>query len=63
MLCMPNQQDIWTTISISKDTAKRITELARLVTTKEGRFTKCSKHEAIHLAVMDMITRLKKKPR
>ena len=61
---MPSHpMDKWTTQSISQDTAKRVAELAKLVTTKEGRFTKCSKHEAIHMAVIEMIARLKKKPR
>ena len=51
----------WTTQSLSKETASLVEELARLITVKEGRLTRCSKHEAVHKAVTDMIKRLKRK--
>ncbi len=53
--------DGWTTQSVSKATAKLIEELADLITARDKRFTKCSKHEAIHEAVSDMVARLKKR--
>lgn len=51
----------WTTQSLSKETARLVEELADVITEQEKRFTRCSKHEAIHKAVAEMITRLKKK--
>ena len=56
-----HQMDNWTTQSISKETAKLIEVLADRITEQEGRFTKCSKHEAVYRAVSDMVRRLKKK--
>lgn len=38
----------WTTLSINKKTTKIVEQLAALITVKEGRPNKCSKHEAIH---------------
>ena len=53
----------WTTLSINKKTTKLVEQLAALITVKEGRPNKCSKHEAIHKAATRMIGQLKRKGR
>ena len=56
-----HQMADWTTLSISKQTGELADELARLITKRDQRLRRCSKHEAIHQAVVEMIQRLKKK--
>ena len=58
-----HQMDNWTTQSISKETARLTGELAGLITERDHRLRRCSKHEAIHQAVAEMIERLKKRKR
>ena len=53
----------WPTFSINKKTTKLVEQLAALITVKEGRLNKCSKHEAIHKAATQMIGQLKRKGR
>lgn len=56
-----HSMDDWTTQSISKETAKLIDELADLLTSKQDRMNQVSKHEAVYIAVRDMVRRLKKR--
>ncbi len=49
----------WTSLAIRKETAKVIVELAKTITKKENRFTKCSKHEAVHQAASFMLNKLR----
>ena len=56
-----HSMDDWTTQSISKETAKLIDELADLLTSKHDRMNQMSKHETVHIAVRDMVRRLKQR--
>ena len=53
-----NKYEDWTSLAIRKETGKVIGELAKAITKKEKRFTKCSKHEAVHQAVSFMLHKL-----
>ena len=54
-----SKQDIWSSLSIRRPTAKLIDELAELITKSEDRLQKCTRYEAMHKAVVEMIERLK----
>jgi len=53
-----NKYEAWTSMAIRKETGKVIDELAKAITKKEQRFTKCSKHEAVHQAVSSLLNKL-----
>ena len=52
---------LWTTLSIRRETAERLDELARLITESEDRLQECPRYEAMHKAVAEMLRRLKSK--
>lgn len=54
-----SKQEIWATLSIRRPTAKLIDQLARLIAESEGRLQKCTRYEAMHKAVEEMVERLK----
>ena len=58
-----SKQEIWSSLSIRRPTAKLIDELAELITKSEGRLQKCTRYEAMHKAVAEMIERLKSQRR
>ena len=51
----------WTTLSVTRETKELVEELATLITEKEDRFRACSKHEAVHKAVSEMIKNLRRR--
>lgn len=53
-----NKYKDWTSLAIRKETGKLIDKLAKAITKREKRFTKCSKHEAVHQAVSIMLNKL-----
>ena len=53
--------EVWTTLSLRRQTAELIDELARLITKSEGRLQECPRYEAMHRAVAEMLERLKSK--
>lgn len=54
-----SKQEIWSSLSIRRPTAKLIDELAELITQSENRLQRCTRYEAMHKAVVEMIERLK----
>jgi len=54
-------EEVWTTLSIRRQTAELIDELARRITESEDRLQECPRYEAMHKAVVDMLRRLKSK--
>ena len=54
-------EEVWTTLSIRRQTAELIDELARLITESEDRLQECPRYEAMHKAVVEMLRRLKSK--
>ena len=48
-----------TTVTISLETDRRVERLAALITKRNSRMTRCSKHEAVRQAVDQMLTQLK----
>ena len=56
-----SKQEIWSSLSIRRPTAKLIDELADLITQSENRLQRCTRYEAMHKAVVEMIERLKPK--
>ena len=49
----------WTSVAIRKKTARLIEQLAGAISRKEKRLTRCSKSEAVHIAVLEHLHAVK----
>ena len=49
----------WTSLAIRRKTGRLINQLAAVITKRERRLARCSKSEAVHIAVCEILDRLK----